>query len=74
MKILHTIAFTLLVIGGLNWLLIGLFNYNVVTYLGDMGARIVYILVGVSAVVEIAKHKHNCRQCNPGDMATKPPM
>ncbi|MDE2312476.1 MAG: DUF378 domain-containing protein, partial [Patescibacteria group bacterium] len=34
MKALHMIAFILLVIGGLNWLLIGLFKVDVVMYLG----------------------------------------
>jgi len=72
MKIVHTIAFTLLVVGGLNWGL-SAFNYNIVDMIlgaGSMAAKVVYILVGVSAVIEVAKHKHNCRQCNPGSTGT----
>ena len=43
----------LLAIGGLNWGLVGLFNFNLVSALfGDMSilSRIVYVLVGISAI------------------------
>jgi uncharacterized membrane protein YuzA (DUF378 family) len=43
----------LLVIGGLKWLLVGLFDFDLVAAIfGDMSAlaRIVYILVGLSAI------------------------
>ncbi len=63
MKNLHVIAFVLLVIGGLNWLLIGLFNWGVGNILGSTLSTIVYILVGLSAVYEIATHKQHCREC-----------
>jgi uncharacterized membrane protein YuzA (DUF378 family) len=63
MKALHMIAWILVIIGGLNWLLIGLFNFNVVMYLGDTLARIVYVLVGLSALYELFTHKANCKAC-----------
>ena len=49
------IAYVLLVIGGLNWGLIGFFNYDIVAAIfgGDMmaaGARIIYALVGLAAL------------------------
>ena len=50
---LDWIALILVLIGGLNWGLVGLFNFNVVAVIfGDMSAlsRIVYDLVGLSAV------------------------
>lgn len=53
MKALQTIAFILLVVGGINWGLVGLFQFNLVEELlgGIMGlTSIVYILVGLSAV------------------------
>lgn len=54
MKILDRAALTLLIIGGIHLLLIGLFGFNVVeTVLGspdDWGVRIVYILIGLSAL------------------------
>jgi uncharacterized membrane protein YuzA (DUF378 family) len=74
MKALHMIAWILVIIGGLNWLLIGLFNLNVVTYLGDTLARIVYVLVGLSALYELFTHKANCKMCSssPAAMPTRP--
>ena len=66
MKLLHMITFTLLVIGGLNWLLTA-FNYNVVSmYLPETLAQAVYILVGLSAVYEVVMHKKHCKMCDPG--------
>jgi len=50
------IARLLLIIGGLNWGLIGIFNYNVVTeFFGPMTmiTRIIYIVVGLAAILAI---------------------
>lgn len=66
---LHTITFTLLVIGGLNWLLAA-FGWEVGDrLLGGMDSpvsKIVYILVGLSAIYEVASHKGNCKRCGEG--------
>lgn len=66
MKILHMVAFTLLIVGGLNWGLVALFNMNLVeTVFGSMGlSNIVYILVGVSAVYIASTHINDCKTCN----------
>jgi uncharacterized protein len=56
MKTLKIIALTLVIIGALNWLLIGAFNFNLVdTLFGTMSAlsRIIYILVGLSGLISI---------------------
>ncbi len=54
MAIVDKIALTLLVIGGLNWGLVGIFSFDLVAWLfGGTGAilsRVVYILVALSAV------------------------
>jgi len=71
MKAVHMIAWILLVIGGLNWLLIGIggfmgSNLNVVNLLlGSWPSVewIVYILVGLSAVYVLFTHKAQCRMC-----------
>ena len=63
MKALHIIAFILLVIGGLNWGLIGIggfvgANWNVIGLIfGSVPvvAWIIYILVGLSALLLIFK-------------------
>lgn len=62
----HMVAFWLLVIGGLNWLLVGLLDYNVVMLLGESVAKIVYILVGLSAIYEMLVHNKNCTMCKGG--------
>ena len=56
MRIVNVITLVLLIVGGLNWGLIGLFDFDLVAALfGEMSAlsRIVYTLVGVSALWQI---------------------
>ena len=53
LKIIDKIVLILIVIGAINWGLIGLFNLNLVsTIFGNMSliSRIIYILVGVSGL------------------------
>ncbi len=50
---LKKIALLLVIIGGLNWGLVGLFDYNLVAMIfGDMStvSRVIYDLVGLSAL------------------------
>lgn len=52
----HWVMWGLLIIGGLNWGLVGIFNFDLVaTIFGDMSvvSRIVYILVALSAVTAL---------------------
>ncbi len=67
MKWLHIVSFLLVIVGALNWGLVGLFNYNLVNTL--VGAwpgveKLVYILVGVSAVYVLVTHKSDCKICS----------
>ena len=59
MRTLDVITAVLVVIGGLNWGLVGLFDFNLVHFIfGDhVLARIVYILVGLAAVYQIVSIK-----------------
>ncbi len=53
MKIIDRIALVLIIIGAINWGLIGIFNFNLVEAIfGDMTvlSRIIYGLVGVSGL------------------------
>ena len=53
MKSLDTVALVLVIVGGLNWLLVGLFEYDLVAALlgeGSVLARTVYVLVGLAAL------------------------
>lgn len=53
MKIINTIALILVIVGGLNWGLIGFFNFNLVDFLfgaGSILSKLVYILVGIASL------------------------
>lgn len=53
MKALDYTALTLTIIGAVNWGLIGLFRFNLVTFcFGDMSwlSRCIYTLVGIAGI------------------------
>ena len=57
MKALNGIALTLVIIGALNWLLVGLFKFNLVDAIfGSLSVltRIIYIIVGIAGLWSIA--------------------
>ena len=56
MKPLNLITLILVIVGGVNWGLVGLFDFDLVATLfgaGSLLSRIVYTLVGISAVVQL---------------------
>jgi uncharacterized membrane protein YuzA (DUF378 family) len=72
---MHKITFILLVVGGLNWLLVGVLGWDVGVLFGGQAAiisRIIYILVGLSALYEIFTHKKNCKSCEVPASPIKP--
>lgn len=57
-KAISLIALILVIIGGLNWGLVGLFGFDLVAYLfGAMSVltRVVYVLVALGAIVLLPK-------------------
>lgn len=57
MKALNGIALTLIIIGAINWLLVGLFKFNLVDAIfGSLSVltRIIYIIVGIAGLWSIA--------------------
>jgi len=53
---MHKLTLILLVIGGLNWLIFGLSGWEVGMLFGEMNnmvARIIYVLVGLSALFQL---------------------
>ena len=56
MKITTYIAFSLVLIGAIVWLIVGLFDFNIVTWAlgtamtGMIVSRIIYSLVGIAAL------------------------
>jgi hypothetical protein len=59
------VAFLLVIVGGLNWLLVGVFDIDIVARLlgATMAAKAVYILIGLAAVYELIGHKGRCSDC-----------
>jgi uncharacterized membrane protein YuzA (DUF378 family) len=56
MQVINKVTLLLLIVGGLNWGLVGLLEFDLVAALfGDMSplSRIVYVLVGISAAWQI---------------------
>ncbi|WP_229503840.1 DUF378 domain-containing protein [Massilia putida] len=60
-------AMVLMIIGGLNWAMVGLFDIDVVATLfgpGSPASRVVYVIVGLAALYSIytatklSRHKH----------------
>lgn len=57
MKFLNCIALTLVIVGALNWLLVGLFEFNLVDAIFGVSSilsRIIYGLVGLAGIWSIA--------------------
>ena len=77
MNILRYTAYVLVLIGALNWGLIGLFGFNLVSAIfGDMTvlSRIIYSLVGVGAIIAMISmpecdtfHRHETCECESCD-------
>jgi len=70
------VAFALVIVGALNWGLVGLFNFNLVYLIfGGWPAleRIVYVLVGLAGIWLLVKHKHDCRCCGLSGMKSGMP-
>lgn len=68
---MHKLAFILVVIGGLNWGLVGLggfagSDWNVVHMILGSWPKVewlVYVLVGLAALSELLGHKKLCKNC-----------
>ncbi len=72
MKVIHTLAFLLVVVGGINWGLVGLSGFmgtdwNLVHMIVGTWPQVewlVYVLVGVSALWLLVGHKSTCKMCS----------
>ncbi|MDP2594017.1 MAG: DUF378 domain-containing protein [bacterium] len=80
MKGLHTLSFILVIIGGLNWGLVGLGDFlggdwnvvHMILGLWPMVEWLVYLLVGIGALVLVATHKKDCRACGVSSSGSAP--
>ena len=68
MKIVNRIALILNIIGGINWLLVGLFKFDIVAWIfGGQDAvmsRILYTIIGLAAVWCISLLFRNKEMCD----------
>lgn len=67
MKTLNCFALTIVIVGAINWGLIGLFNFNLVAFLfGSMTliSRIIYALVGLCGLYLITFYGLLCHNEN----------
>jgi uncharacterized membrane protein YuzA (DUF378 family) len=78
MKGTRKLAWILLIVGGLNWLLVGLFGWDIGDkILGGMDsvlAKIVYILIGLSTILLLAAPKGGSNARPQGTAPEGPPM
>lgn len=72
MKIVHMVGFLLVIVGALNWGLIGLgwfmggADWNIVHMIVGSSMQLeaaVYVLVGLSAIWLLVMHKKECKMC-----------
>ena len=58
MNVLQKIALVIVIIGAINWLLIGVFDFNLVSFIFDdlstVVSRIIYAVVGVAGLITIS--------------------
>lgn len=67
MKFMHRIMKLLLIVGALNWGLVGFFKYNLVADLfggeASMAARFIFGLVGIAGVLSLVCLCRSCHCC-----------
>lgn len=66
-KLIHLITYSLVIVGAVNWGLVGLLDLNLVNLL--LGSwpileKIAYILVGISVVYDFVAHMKYCKYCS----------
>lgn len=57
MQTLQKVALALVIIGAINWGLVGLFDFNLVSTLfgaDNVITKIVYVLVGIAGIIDIS--------------------
>lgn len=63
---LHKTSYALVIVGAVNWGLVGLFGFNLVSAIFGTWPgveRFVYILVGLAAIWEAMTHMSYCKEC-----------
>ncbi len=61
------VTWILLIVGGINWLLVALVDWEIGDLFGGSSSgisRLIYLVVGLSAIYEIVSHKKTCKMCD----------
>jgi uncharacterized membrane protein YuzA (DUF378 family) len=67
MAFLHFLTKLFVIVGALNWGLVGFFNYNPINdYLGMGWARVIYAVVGIAGLLSILCLCKCCKSCGGG--------
>ena len=56
MNYVPKICLVLSILGGINWGLVGLFDFNLVTAITgglNMGARVIYVIIAIASIINI---------------------
>ncbi len=64
--LLYKIVSALVIIGAINWGLVGFFSFNLVDYIfgaGSILSHIIYSVVGISGLVLLAGYFTGCSSC-----------
>jgi uncharacterized protein len=73
MKTLNLITLLLVIVGGLNWGLVGAFDFNLVAAIFGVdtaASNIVYVVVGLSALYQLVPLAQGMRTSEPAAQAT----
>ena len=57
LSVIQKILLVITIIGGINWLLIGIFDFNLVSFVfmeNSIASRITYTIVGICSLINIA--------------------
>lgn len=70
MKLVRFLAKLLVILGALNWGLVGFFQYDAVaSFLSGAGARFVYAIIGLAGLYKLIRWfccSKSCGKCGPG--------
>lgn len=61
------VVIAIVIIGALNWGLVGFVNFNLVDYIlgvGSIASRVVYAVVGLSGIAILINYFVGCSSCN----------
>ena len=56
MNLIHKICLILMIVGGINWGLVGLFDFDLVTTITggyNMISRVIYVVIAIASIINI---------------------